>query len=75
MTLRHDEEKKQHIKGKFKFVAVSGNCCWQVEDRRLLGGSGSKRRYLGDTMGKRKNDFNVKSITRITCPSVKENEV
>ena len=82
MTLRHDQnggrmDGKKHVRGNYKFVDVEGNCCWQVEDRPRLGITGAARRqYLGATLNERpKNEFNVKSITLIKCPSDAENEV
>ena len=70
MTLRHDEDEgtKEKIPGGLRFVEIVGNCCWQVQSKRLLRKKGLERRYLGTTLDERlDNKFPVLSMKIIDC--------
>ena len=70
VTLKHDEDggMKEKIPGGLRFVGIVGNCCWQVQSKRLLGKKGLERHYLGTTLDERQdNGFAVLSMKIIDC--------
>ena len=70
VTLKHDEDggMKEKIPRGLRFVEIVGNCCWQVQSKRLLRKKGLERRYLGTTLDERQdNKFPVLSMKIIDC--------